>query len=70
VQFKDNADVFMSDDRNVGKPDRVVIDPRTKDTAHIALPQGIDFESLPDFEDHYIAREVEMKRCESEGGQQ
>jgi uncharacterized protein YrrD len=47
MQFKDNTEVFMSDDHSddhkVGRVNRVVIDPRTKEATHIIIRTGLLF---------------------------
>jgi uncharacterized protein YrrD len=43
MQFKNNTAVFTSDDREVGKIDRVVLDPRTKEVTHVVVRKGLLF---------------------------
>ena len=41
MQFRNNTAVFTSDDREVGKIDRVVLDPRTKEVTHVVIRKGL-----------------------------
>jgi uncharacterized protein YrrD len=43
MQFKDKTEVFTSDNEKVGRVDRVVIDPRTKEATHIIVSKGLLF---------------------------
>lgn len=43
MQFKNGADVYTSDEQDVGKVDRVVIDPVTKETTHLIVRKGALF---------------------------
>ena len=43
MQFKDRTEVVTSDDHKVGRVERVVIDPRTKEATHIIVRTGLLF---------------------------
>jgi len=38
--FRQNADVYTSEGKNVGRIDRVVLDPQTKDVSHFVVRKG------------------------------
>jgi sporulation protein YlmC with PRC-barrel domain len=42
-QFKENANVFTSDEKKVGEIDRVVLDPQTGKVTHLVVQQGFLF---------------------------
>jgi uncharacterized protein YrrD len=43
MQFKENAEVQTKDGRKVGRIDRVVIDPKTKNVTHMVIKKGFLF---------------------------
>lgn len=43
MQFKQNTSVFTADGRDVGRIDRVVLDPHTKEVTHIVVRKGFLF---------------------------
>jgi uncharacterized protein YrrD len=43
MQFKQGANVYTSDGRDVGRIDRVVLDPKTKEVTHIVVRKGFLF---------------------------
>jgi uncharacterized protein YrrD len=43
MQFRNGVDVYTSDKHEVGKVDRVVIDPVTKQTTHLIVRKGVFF---------------------------
>lgn len=43
MQFRNNTEVFTSDNEKVGEIDRVVIDPRTKKVTHVVISKGLLF---------------------------
>lgn len=43
MQFKDGANVYTADGDQVGRIDRVVIDPRTKEVTHVVVRKGLLF---------------------------
>lgn len=43
MQFKQDAAVYSADGRVVGRVDRVVMDPRTKEITHLVIRQGLLF---------------------------
>jgi uncharacterized protein YrrD len=43
MQFKENAEVVTSDGQKVGRIDRVVIDPRSKELTHLIVKKGFLF---------------------------
>lgn len=43
MQFKENADVFTSDGQKVGRIDRVVIHPESKEVTHLVVKKGLLF---------------------------
>ena len=40
MQFRASAEIFTADNHEVGKIDRVVINPRTKDVTHVIVRKG------------------------------
>jgi uncharacterized protein YrrD len=43
MQFKENTDVLTSEDQRVGRIDRVVIDPKSKEVTHLVVKKGFLF---------------------------
>jgi uncharacterized protein YrrD len=43
MQFKDGTNVYTADGDQVGRIDRVVIDPRTKEVSHVVVRKGLLF---------------------------
>src|SRR6266545_4349468 len=43
MQFKQGTGVYTSDGRDVGRIDRVVLDPKTKEVTHIVVRKGFLF---------------------------
>jgi uncharacterized protein YrrD len=43
MQFKNNAEVFTSDGQEVGRINRVVLDPVTKEVTHVIIQKGLLF---------------------------
>jgi sporulation protein YlmC with PRC-barrel domain len=39
MQFKNNAEVFTSNGQEVGRINRVVLDPVTKEVTHVIIPK-------------------------------
>jgi uncharacterized protein YrrD len=43
MRIKQGTSVFTADDRQIGKVDRVVIDPKTKEATHLVVHKGLFF---------------------------
>ena len=40
MQFRQNASIYTLDGKNVGRIDRIVLDPQTKDVTHLVVRTG------------------------------
>jgi uncharacterized protein YrrD len=43
MEYKENADVINADGEKIGKIDRVVLDPKTKEVSHLVIKKGLIF---------------------------